>query len=314
MREERQAAVEAILTAGHIPAGMELFAAGDESQMQVIERWIDESDIFLLILGGRYGSIELQSQKSYIHLEYEHALEQEKPLFAVVISESYLDEKVQKFGRHVIETEYAQQLREFRRFVCMRMVRFWSDPRDIKLAVLETLAEFSRREELIGWIPGNEVVNTGALAEEIARLTKENAMLREQLEKVQKQSIPKELDLYDGLTFDEMLSMLKKETLDEERLKNDDIDNRVVYKLNKVAEIFEDEFISIIHLFWLLRESLLTGTANIDNTFPRYLRKLTGYGLLAQNGDYLVLTNQGRRFLINLMRSKKAEMVSDFHI
>ena len=37
---ERQAAVEAILTAGHIPAGMELFAAGDESQMEVIQRWI----------------------------------------------------------------------------------------------------------------------------------------------------------------------------------------------------------------------------------------------------------------------------------
>ena len=38
LREERQAAVEAILTAGHIPAGMELFAAGDETQMNVINR------------------------------------------------------------------------------------------------------------------------------------------------------------------------------------------------------------------------------------------------------------------------------------
>jgi hypothetical protein len=74
LKEERQAAVEAILTAGHIPAGMELFTAGDQSQMQVIKRWIDESDVFLLILGGRYGSIEPQSQKSYIHLEYEYAI------------------------------------------------------------------------------------------------------------------------------------------------------------------------------------------------------------------------------------------------
>lgn len=36
LKEERQAVIEAILTAGHIPAGMELFTAGDESQMQVI--------------------------------------------------------------------------------------------------------------------------------------------------------------------------------------------------------------------------------------------------------------------------------------
>src|SRR5215211_737347 len=85
LREARQAAVEAILSAGHIPAGMELFAAGDESQMKVIERWIDESDVFLLILGGRYGSIEPISGKSYIHLEYEYAVSKEKPLFAVVI-------------------------------------------------------------------------------------------------------------------------------------------------------------------------------------------------------------------------------------
>ena len=46
--EERQAAVEAILSAGHIPAGMELFSAGYESQMTVIDRWIDESDVYLL--------------------------------------------------------------------------------------------------------------------------------------------------------------------------------------------------------------------------------------------------------------------------
>jgi hypothetical protein len=68
LKLERQAAVEAILTAGHIPAGMELFTAGDESQMNVIKRWIDESDVYLLILGGRYGSVEPTSQKSYIHL------------------------------------------------------------------------------------------------------------------------------------------------------------------------------------------------------------------------------------------------------
>ena len=50
--EERQAAVQAILDAGHIPAGMELFKAG-KSQMNTIRKWIDESDIYILILGGR---------------------------------------------------------------------------------------------------------------------------------------------------------------------------------------------------------------------------------------------------------------------
>lgn len=157
LRVERQAAVEAILSAGHIPAGMELFAAGDESQMEAIRRWIDESDVFLLILGGRYGSIEPSTGKSYIQLEYEHALAVGKPLFAVVIQNDALEAKIKEFGSGVIETENTTALRAFRATVLSRMVRFWTDPRDIKLAIMETLSDFGRRDELEGWIRGDSV-------------------------------------------------------------------------------------------------------------------------------------------------------------
>src|SRR5271166_1239465 len=112
--QERQAAVEAILTAGHIPAGMELFTAGDESQMEVIKQWIDESDVYLLILGGRYGSVEPKNGKSYTQLEYEYALGLGKPLFACVIQESVLDERVKTRGRNIFETENPQELKKFR--------------------------------------------------------------------------------------------------------------------------------------------------------------------------------------------------------
>ncbi len=87
LKDERKAAVESILAAGHIPAGMELFSAGDKSQMRVIEHWIDESDVYLLILGTRYGSIEPESGKSYTHLEYEYASKHNKALFACVIDD-----------------------------------------------------------------------------------------------------------------------------------------------------------------------------------------------------------------------------------
>src|ERR1044072_2916213 len=115
LQEERQGAVEAILRAGHIPAGMELFAAGDKSQLAVIQRWIDESDVYLLILGGRYGNIESESQKSYVQLEYEYASARGKPIFAVVIDEAYLKKKVKRAGggARAAEPEQAQtKLRE----------------------------------------------------------------------------------------------------------------------------------------------------------------------------------------------------------
>ena len=87
---ERQAAVAAILKSGHIPAGMELFTAGDRSQMDTIKQWIDESDVYMLILGGRYGSVEPTSGISYTELEYDYAVQQSKPLFAVVITDGSL--------------------------------------------------------------------------------------------------------------------------------------------------------------------------------------------------------------------------------
>lgn len=37
LTEERQAAVAAVLNAGHIPAGMELFKSGDQSQKETIK-------------------------------------------------------------------------------------------------------------------------------------------------------------------------------------------------------------------------------------------------------------------------------------
>jgi hypothetical protein len=58
---------------------MELFAAGDESQPETIRRWIDDSDVFMPILGGRYGSVEPKSGMSYLPLEYEYATKADKP-------------------------------------------------------------------------------------------------------------------------------------------------------------------------------------------------------------------------------------------
>lgn len=191
--EERQAAVEAILTAGHIPAGMELFAAGDESQMDAIKQWIDESDVFLLILGGRYGSIEQITGKSYIQLEYEYALQLGKPLFSCVIKEDSLEERVREVGTEVIEMKEPQKLRTFRDTVLTRLVKFWRDRKDIKIAVGETLSSFSRRDDLIGWVRADEGPNTPALADEIARLSKENALLRAELQHMKGLGEPREL-------------------------------------------------------------------------------------------------------------------------
>jgi hypothetical protein len=61
----------------------------------------------------------------------------------------------------------------------------------------------------IGRIPGDQAVDTGALAEEIARLGKENASLREQLSHV---ATP--LVLFNGLTYEEVVAYLAEKKID----------------------------------------------------------------------------------------------------
>jgi Domain of unknown function (DUF4062) len=153
LKDERQAAVEAILRAGHIPAGMELFAAGDQSQMEVIRNWIDDSDVFLLILGGRYGSIEPESGKSYVQIEYEYALAKRKPWFACVIYNDELKRRGNQDYEIFRETKNVDKLENFRSTLTSKtLVQFWSDPRDIKLAIFQSLSDFSQRKNIQGWV------------------------------------------------------------------------------------------------------------------------------------------------------------------
>lgn len=151
--EERQAAVEAILDAGHIPAGMELFKAG-KSQMKTIQKWIDESDVYMLILGGRYGSIEEESGLSYTELEYRYALSKNMPVFAIILEESFLFTKAASKGKDAIfEKKNKQKLNLFKKYVNTNIVKFISNVDQILSIVHAQLNYFINDSEynLIGW-------------------------------------------------------------------------------------------------------------------------------------------------------------------
>jgi hypothetical protein len=167
---ERQAAVAAVLKAGHIPAGMELFTAGDKSQWDTITRWIDESDVYMLILGGRYGSIEPSSRKSYTELEYDYAVQTGKPLFSVVIKEDALELKIRAHGTSMMEKEFQVSLTNFRKKVLSSISSFFGDEKDVRLAVHESLAEFRDSPNVRGWISAAYVEDPKPLHDEIGQL------------------------------------------------------------------------------------------------------------------------------------------------
>jgi len=57
--EERQSVMRAILDMGHIPSGMEYFSASPLEQFKYISKVIDQCDYYVLIIGGRYGSTDV---------------------------------------------------------------------------------------------------------------------------------------------------------------------------------------------------------------------------------------------------------------
>lgn len=187
LTKDRQAAVEAILKAGHIPAGMELFTAGDKSQWEVIQRWITDSDVYMLILGGRYGSVEPSSGLSYTELEYDFAVASGKPHFAVVIAEDALEARVKEFGIGVLEKDCPDKLKAFRMKVLSKMSSFFTDHKDVKLSVLETLPQLAAEYELKGWVRSSEIPDTKALADELSKIYAENRQMRDSLAQQAKQ-------------------------------------------------------------------------------------------------------------------------------
>ena len=64
----------------------------------------------MLILGGRYGSIEEKSGNSYTQLEYEYAISKHMPVFAVVLSQSFLTNKINSLGQLFFAYYFTHQI------------------------------------------------------------------------------------------------------------------------------------------------------------------------------------------------------------
>lgn len=153
--EERQEIVIEILKFGSIPAGMELFTANSEEQFKIIKRWIDTSDIYLLVLGGRYGSICDKTKLSYTEMEYDYAIKKQKPIIAIVLDDKYLLNKESQ----IISTYELNNLKylDFKKKVTSKMVRFVSSIEELKTNVLSSINEIQNDEKyhLTGWVRGD---------------------------------------------------------------------------------------------------------------------------------------------------------------
>lgn len=177
LKDERQDVVRTTLEMGHFPIGMEMFSAGNETQWEVIRRTIDQSDYYVLIVAARYGStIPSEGGISYTEKEYDYAVAKRVPVMAFVLSEgaAWPSTKREK------DPTGAKRLEEFKAKVSTRMVSFWNSREQLStnfaVALVKTIAQCERP----GWVPSSAAA-TPETSNEIARLSLENATLRERL-------------------------------------------------------------------------------------------------------------------------------------
>lgn len=166
--QERQKAVEGILRAKHIPAGMELFIPSDKNQWAMIMEWIRGSDLLLLILGGKHGSSEPESGKSYTQLEYEYAMSNKIPVFSIVLNEQFLANKKSRdiklrVYEHEVENPSVEKYNSFKKTVMSNYASEVGDinqiPTEVSLALQDFLNKDATEYHFRGWVRGTERPN-----------------------------------------------------------------------------------------------------------------------------------------------------------
>ena len=115
LKNERQALVGVALENNFIPVGMEQFHAAPASQWDVITKMIDECDFYLLVIGGRYGTIDKETGISYTEKEYNYAKMKGLPVLVLIKQPSAIIESEQDTGHN--KYEKMKKLEEFRKRV-----------------------------------------------------------------------------------------------------------------------------------------------------------------------------------------------------
>lgn len=186
LRDERQALIGVALENGYIPMGMEQFHGAPADQWTVITKYIDECDFYLLMVGGRYGSIDETVDISYTEKEYDYAKKKGIPVLVLIKDPaSITDNKKDKGSEKHDKYEMMRRLDSFRAKVKNEgnTVDFFKDMSSLKYVAAASLRNATEYVgENAGWVRYSDV--TEVINEEAEGRYKANATFGEQQNKL----------------------------------------------------------------------------------------------------------------------------------
>lgn len=134
--EERKSVIHALLELDCIPAGMELFPATDEDAWTLIKEVIDGSDYYILIVAGKYGSVNDEGV-SYTEMEFDYASSIGKPMLV------FLHENIDLLSS--ANSEKSQEIQEklnlFREKAKAKHCKFWLGADDLGGKISRSLVQ-----------------------------------------------------------------------------------------------------------------------------------------------------------------------------
>ncbi len=148
--EERAAVTQCLLEMGCIPVGMEQFTASNMSPMEYIKMMLDDCDYYVLILAGRYGSLDSDGV-GFTEKEYDYAIENGIPVMSFVVKDAgkLMSDKCEKTD------EGHKKLDAFRDKVCAgKMIKFYTDCGKLQAAIATSLYHCIQDYPAVGWVRG----------------------------------------------------------------------------------------------------------------------------------------------------------------
>lgn len=175
LTDERRAVMQALLELDCIPAGMELFPASDDDSWTLIQRVIDDCDYYLVILGGRYGSVD-SAGVGYTEKEYDYAVEMGKPVLGFLHADPGLIP-----AKHTdTDSDLRKRLSAFRRKVQLKQCKLWLTPADLGTAVTTSYARLIKTHPAEGWVKARHAKTTED-AEKMTKLLEQVRILEQEL-------------------------------------------------------------------------------------------------------------------------------------
>ncbi len=179
LKEERQHVIQALLETKCIPLGMEMFPAASVEQWELIKRIIDECDYYIVIVAGRYGSLN-SAGKSYTEMEFDYALKIGKPILGFC----HKDLEILPVCRTERTDLGKQRLKAFTKKVRRKMCRPWVSPAELASAVKSAILRELEYNPKPGWIRADSLPTYDG----VEKLKQRIADLEKKIEKQRKEN------------------------------------------------------------------------------------------------------------------------------